>query len=243
MANLSTDSSGYQTGATDTWDSAVNNVTPHRAEHVNGLASAILQIEAVLGSGATLPGSLATLAARLAVQVGADGIIIPVGTVFETYVASAPSGWLFCDGSAVSRTTYSALFTAIGTSCGAGDGSTTFNVPDKRGRVAIGAGTGTGGGASGTGKPTGGDALTARSVGQWAGEETHLNTADESGVPLHIHGFSSDPVVFGGAGNTTGAGATPISTINQTGAGTAADADEAHNNMQPYIVCNFIIKT
>jgi hypothetical protein len=52
--------------------------------------------------------------------------------------SSAPSGWLLCDGTAVSRTTYSALFAAIGTSYGAGDGSTTFNLPDLRGRVPVG---------------------------------------------------------------------------------------------------------
>jgi microcystin-dependent protein len=57
--------------------------------------------------------------------------------------ATVPTGWLECDGSAVSRTTYSALFTAISTTFGTGDGTTTFNLPDMRGKVAIGAGTGT----------------------------------------------------------------------------------------------------
>jgi microcystin-dependent protein len=57
-----------------------------------------------------------------------------------TAASSAPSGWLLCDGTAVSRTTYSALFTAISTAYGVGDGSTTFNVPDFRGRSVIGAG-------------------------------------------------------------------------------------------------------
>jgi microcystin-dependent protein len=57
--------------------------------------------------------------------------------------ATIPVGWLECDGSAVSRTTYADLFAAISTTWGAGDGSTTFNLPDCRGRTAIGAGTGT----------------------------------------------------------------------------------------------------
>lgn len=54
----------------------------------------------------------------------------------------APAGWLICDGSAVSRTTYSALFTRLGTVYGAGDGSTTFNLPDLAGRFAFGADSG-----------------------------------------------------------------------------------------------------
>lgn len=243
MADLSLSSSGYQTGSIDTWTDVVNNVTPHRAEHVNGLASAILQIEAVLGSGSSLPGTKATLQQRLDAQIPADGVIIPPGVVWEYYGSSAPTGWLFCDGSEVSRTTYASLFTAIGTSQGAGDGSTTFNLPDRRGRAAIGAGTGIGGGASGTGAPTGGDALTARAVGQWGGEETHLLTGGESGTSLHNHGFSSDVLVFGGSGNTVGAGGTPVSTISATGSGTEADADDPHNTMMPFTVANFIIKT
>lgn len=62
--------------------------------------------------------------------------------------ASAPGGWLLCDGSAVSRATYAALFAVIGTTYGAGNGSTTFNVPDLRGRAIYGVGPGTPGVAS-----------------------------------------------------------------------------------------------
>jgi len=66
----------------------------------------------------------------------------PTGAVMDFAGSSAPSGWLECDGSAVSRATYAALFTAISTTWGVGDGATTFNVPDMRGRVAVGSGTG-----------------------------------------------------------------------------------------------------
>ena len=66
------------------------------------------------------------------------GIIIAYGG------SAAPAGFLLCDGSAVSRTTYADLFAALGTTWGAGDGSTTFNLPDLRGRSALGAGTGSG---------------------------------------------------------------------------------------------------
>ena len=65
----------------------------------------------------------------------------PIGSVSMYAGASAPSGWMLCNGQAVSRTTYSALYSIIGTTYGSGDGSTTFNLPDLRDRVAVGAGT------------------------------------------------------------------------------------------------------
>jgi len=66
---------------------------------------------------------------------------LPVGTIVMYGAAAAPTGWLLCDGAAISRTTYAALFAVIGTTFGAGDGSTTFNVPDMRGIFPRGAGT------------------------------------------------------------------------------------------------------
>ena len=69
---------------------------------------------------------------------GGGGVEVAAGTMLCWSTATAPTGWLLCDGSAVSRTTYSALFTAISTSFGSGDGSTTFNIPDMRGRWAAG---------------------------------------------------------------------------------------------------------
>ena len=68
-------------------------------------------------------------------------IMNPVGKVSAFAGASAPTGWLICDGSAVSRTTYSALFTVISTTYGVGDNSTTFNLPDVRETVPVGVGT------------------------------------------------------------------------------------------------------
>ena len=85
----------------------------------------------------------------MAIEPGGDILsehydeIVPIGVIFDYGGTSAPTGFLLCDGSAVSRTTYADLFAIIGTSFGAGDGSTTFNLPDARGRVMIGVGTGT----------------------------------------------------------------------------------------------------
>lgn len=67
-----------------------------------------------------------------------SALVIPPGVMWDYAGATAPTGYLLCNGQAVSRATYAALFAAIGTAWGAGDGSTTFNVPDMRGRVAIG---------------------------------------------------------------------------------------------------------
>jgi microcystin-dependent protein len=68
--------------------------------------------------------------------------IIPSGVIVPFAGTVAPSLWLLCDGTAYSRSTYASLYTAIGTLYGVGDGSSTFNVPDLRGRVPVGAGQG-----------------------------------------------------------------------------------------------------
>ena len=240
MADLSLAKSGYATGATDTWTSQVANVSLYKAQHVNGLASAILQIEAALGSGSSLPGSLSTLAARLAVQVGSDGIIIPVGAGMDYYGASAPNGWLFCDGSAVSRVTYSALYTALGGASspyGQGNGTTTFNLPDKRHRVSMGAGAGARDTESGTGVISGGTALSAKTPGQWGGSSAVSLTAANNGPHTHTFAVATDS---SGGGTTIARDVdnTPLGsyTTDSQGSGTA------HENEMCYLVCNAIIK-
>jgi microcystin-dependent protein len=157
--------------------------------------------------------------------------------------ATAATGYLLCDGSAVSRATYSTLFGVISTAYGAGNGSTTFNVPDFRGRVPLGAGTGTGGGASGTGAPTGGSALTAVSVGTWKGEETHVLSVGE--LAAHTHGPGGSYTAFAGHLDGSGAGldsgdnnvADAMALTGSTGSNTA------HNNIQPVAGISFMIKT
>lgn len=79
--------------------------------------------------------------------------LLPAGAVQAFAMNASPTGWLACNGSEISRTTYADLFTAISTNYGAGDGSTTFNIPDLRGYFLRGAGTnsdGTAAGAFGT---------------------------------------------------------------------------------------------
>lgn len=167
---------------------------------------------------------------------------VPAGAIQLYAGSAAPTGFLLCDGTAVSRTTYSALFAVISTTYGVGDGSSTFNVPDLRGRVPIGVGTGTGGGASGTGAPTGGSALTAIARSTWKGAETHTLTSAE--MPAHKHGLKQ----------ANGSGGSNIGIQGDNGAGVSGGnlnandmdntgGDGAHNNIQPVMGLNFIIKT
>ena len=118
-------------------------------------------------------GTSATTAEAARANLGAARNI--AGIIHAYAGSTAPDGYLMCDGQAVSRTTYAALFAAIGTTYGAGDGSTTFNLPDLQGRFPLGAGAGNG--------------LTARTVGQKDGEEVHALTADE--MPAHTHTAST----------------------------------------------------
>jgi len=154
-----------------------------------------------------------------------------VGDVKHSLQTSDHNGWLKCDGRAVSRQSFADLFEVIGTSFGAGNGTTTFNLPDCRGRVLGTTGSGAG--------------LTARSAGQTAGAETH--TLTEAEMPTHTHGITDpghthsiplrsegfadmgpDDDVSQGSGYNTGSSTTGI-TINSAG------SSNAHNNMQPTI--------
>jgi len=98
--------------------------------------------------------------------------------------ATAPADWLLCDGTAYSRTTYANLFTAIGTTFGTGDGTTTFNVPNTAGRTVRGVGT-----SSWTGNGSGAAGTTAVSLGaSGGGDGTKVSAAN---LPPHRHGITS----------------------------------------------------
>lgn len=128
----------------------------------------------------------------------------PVGVVFDYAGGTAPSGYVFCYGQALSRTTYSALFTAIGTAHGAGDGVNTFNVPDCRGRVSAGKDDMGGSSANRLTNQTGG--LDGDTLGATGGAETHVLL--EAQLAAHTHGDGTltvdDHFHYVASANTTG---------------------------------------
>ena len=108
---------------------------------------------------------------------------IPVGTVSDYAGTTAPDNWLLCYGQAISRTTYGDLFAVTGTTSGVGDGSTTFNVPDLRGRVV--AGQDDMGGTSANRLVDGTDSVDGDTLGDTGGVE--FQTVAEAELPSHTH--------------------------------------------------------
>jgi microcystin-dependent protein len=185
----------------------------------------------------------------------------PPGEIIIYAGTAVPPGFLLCDGSAVSRVNFAALFTAIGTTYGAGDSVSTFNVPDMRGRVGAGAD------AMG-GTPA--NRLIGYNVGTTGGEQTHLLIASELPVtayhdtghdhaitdPGHVHAAFHDQFVITGGGAagslTVGAGldaqsnttnsTTGITAVGSTANITNTGGGNAHNNVQPTIAFNYLIR-
>lgn len=199
-------------------------------------------------NGAATFGSTVTLNANptLALQAATKQYVdtaasgsSPSGALIMWPTGSAPTGWLLCDGTAVSRSAYAALFAVIGTTFGVGDGSTTFNLPDYRDRMPIGANT------------------IAASVGATGGSKdaivvSHSHTASVSD-PGHRHtwGYGTEPDDQGSGGSfreytrAPGSDATAIQ-ISTTGISVGVSTEGASGtnaNMPPYMGINFIIKT
>ena len=257
------------------------------------------------------------------VQSTGAGGILPAGIGPLPYAGSSvPTGWLECDGSAVSRTTYAALFAAISTTWGIGDNSTTFNLPNMRDRVPIGSGTGTTTESvtasssngftvasnntkwitgmsvvlssltgfttsatagptyyiyrasatnvrlcstlviaqngttgsmetiSGTGTATLTHTYTARTLGEYGGEEGHAISVDETLAHVHTitHTHTQTVVSSANQGTTGTMGSSDASTTadGNTGASSAANSgslggNAAMNTMQPFAVVKYII--
>lgn len=178
------------------------------------------------------------------------------GIIDWTASANVPNGWLKCYGQAISRTTYARLFAEIGTVHGAGDGSTTFNVPDLRGRVAVG--------LDNMGGSDAGRLSASNTLGGSGGAETHTLSAAE--IPAHTHpidhnhgsaniqaagsdvwigGIAGDAGTLGGSGIATGGTYVLSADLpNYTGnSGNNTGGGGAHNNLQPYLLLNALIRT
>jgi len=186
---------------------------------------------------------------------GIEGI--PTATIVPWSDSSVPTGFLECDGSAVSRTTYAALFAIIGTTYGSGDGSTTFTLPDLQDNVAVG--------KSGTkALATTGGANTVTPTGN-VGGSTANTTLSTSTMPAHNHSFGfSSPGNHGGSAypkflipncNPTSfySNFNPSDNFrlvqNEGGGGghahnmSANFAGDANSVVQPYLTIIYIIKT
>lgn len=216
----------------------------------------LLSGELVAGCVYTATYDSASTAAWV-IHGGVDNVRTPPGIVAPYAGTSAPAGWLLCYGQAVSRTTYAALFAAISTEFGTGDGSTTFNLPDLRGRVIAGQDDM---GGSSANRLTGlTDGVNGDTFAATGGLESTVLTeaqlaAHSHGVtdPGHDHGGSttdgdylatgSNKIIGGGSTYNVNSGSVTIASdttgisINSTGSGSA------HNNVQPTIILNYIIK-
>jgi microcystin-dependent protein len=148
------------------------------------------------------------------------------GTILMFGGASAPSQWLLCNGAEVNRSAYQPLFDVIGTTYGIGNGTTTFNLPDLRGRVAIGAGQG--------------QSLANRALASKGGEEAHILTVNE--MPTHTHNLHAWRRHISGNDDDLDASVL-TSTTGLTGYIDPVGGGIAHNTMPPYLTLNFIIKT
>lgn len=182
----------------------------------------------------------------------------PIGAGMLWYTATAPAGYLICDGTAISRADYAKLFAIIGTNYGTGNGSTTFNLPDLRQRFPIGkAASGTGSSLAGTGGEI---------------DHSHTSAAHTHSVPAHYHGMGtgadlavSDPLsgwsAWGGSvtsvavrGDTQDAAYSAHTVTGRIGlvtggvdgnaamtTGSTTPSSTGTNN-PPYLVVNYIIK-
>jgi len=168
---------------------------------------------------------------------------VPTGGVMSYIAATAPTGWLLCDGAAVSRTTYADLFTVISTTYGVGDGSTTFNVPNLKGRVPVGLDSGqtefdalaeTGGAKT--------HSLTTSQIPVHAHDITHFHTHEIRASVGSFSNNATDLYISGGTAvaSTFGTSRQPISQSTSTSGN--AGSGGSHNNLQPYLVLNYIIK-
>lgn len=169
--------------------------------------------------------------AQAAAEAAASSLSIPAGTIVPYGGSSAPTGWLLCYGQAISRTDYSGLFGVIGTTYGNGNGSTTFNVPDLRGRF-----------------PLGKDDMGGSAANRVAGATSLNGNGGNQYLQNHVHGTgtlaiaaSSNTSIADGGGTPQGAAAESHThgLSGSTGNPTSATVSQ----MNPYLVINYIIKT
>lgn len=168
---------------------------------------------------------------------------VPSGTVLPFAGPLAPLGWLLCDGRAVSRASYAGLFTTLGIAYGGGDGSTTFNLPDLRGRSVFG--------LDNMGGTDAGRLNVTNNLGDGGGAQTKSGstgstTLSISQLPSHTHPVMATSAVQGNGG---GAGWMTVASNPTVPATAAIGNGQSHDHtisnfdvMPPYLLLNWMIK-
>jgi microcystin-dependent protein len=197
-------------------------------------------------------------------QAGATPtVVLPAGMLSPYAGSTAPTGWLLCAGQEVAISAFPSLSTVLGTTYGAltngsgGVGTTHFRVPDLRGRTV--AGEDDMGGTAANRLTTAGSGVNGLSLGAVGGAENVTLTALQSGVRAHNHGISDPGHIHYQSGIGLAANGSRAGLVNPDGIGftatgsqttgisisnaTAVAAQDAHNNVQPTMVMNYIIKT
>jgi len=166
------------------------------------------------------------------------------GTILSWSTASIPSGFLECDGTAVSRSTYSALFAVVGTTYGTGDGSSTFNLPNLADNVPVGK-------SNNKSLASTGGANTVTPTGNISGSTANA-TLSEAQLASHSHGVTGGGSLSSGSGNVFQRAANANGTLNTnaTGSGSGHSHNMSANFsgsstsiVQPYLTVIYIIKT
>jgi microcystin-dependent protein len=214
-----------------------NRLTNFVGEHVH-FGDLIVERDALINGNLTVKKDISARSFYATGNYYLDNyILIPAGTIVQSASINVPDGWLNCNGSLLNKIAYVDLFLAIGNTYGGEPTDLSFNLPDMRGRVGIGAGQGVD--------------LSNRVFATSGGEETHTLSIEE--IPSHSHGSNA----VGGQGNLgltiADGNGTPVTgdesqgelnvftlpralTINNAGSG------NAHNNMQPFLVIRYLIK-
>lgn len=245
----------------DVYITVTSNTTSNGSFRTNryaDTAGANFSLLSITGTGTSVTPSANDNSTKIATTAYVDSSF-PTGSIVQFAGTTAPTGWALCYGQAISRSTYSALFSVIGTTYGSGDGSTTYNVPDLRGRVVAGQDdmggtsanrlTGLSGGIDGDVLGgTGGSESHTLTTEELADHKHWLFTAENAGTngTSTVNATSSQQIAIVGVSGGS------ITAYNMTGVSTAATVGltsdpttangVAHNIVQPTIVLNYIIK-